>query len=845
MGGVAVGPRSRKLLVLLTAVVIGAPPAPALGASPGDVARAALERDRPGHAFSQVYAATYTLPVSGRRLWAGKFVDEATGTLRVVYVDGDEALTPAQVGRTVDADLSALSPFERKADQALRRARNTGATRLTVGVWLDVDVSAAIDAVFARHPGVARLGDRPVTDDPGLARTLRRELYAARAATYAAAEASVAAGIRSAGGAVGYQSTSVPLVFADVPSAALDALAARPDVTGLGSSGPGWTETMAYAGPTVRSDWAYSQGYRGAGVRVADVEYYNVPATGDLAGKVVATHNTQSGSPAYDTSGLDHPTWVAGAIASQSSTWRGSAPAAGIVSSSTGGQATGLARDQDIIAATDWAIGAGDADIVNTSLGQDTATGREQARTYFDSVVYQSARISVSAAGNHSTFGSWDVVSPGTGWNVITVGGTDDRNTGGWSDDVFWATSSDGSCYADPTGTPWNAHGDFNKPNVSAPAVTVRTANSQSASGTSVATPITAGVVAELVGRSGTFLNWPEIPRALLMAGAIHHTPMPGGGVDPKREGAGTIDAEWSNRILDGSDYGGYAYGLLGASGTSSTFPVAKGQNVRVALVWDSHTSGANLSKTDALTADLDLSVDSPDGTTRRSATFDNNYEVVEFTPSATGTATIHVDATRFDSSSEEYALAWVRWPTMPTDITAPTTPTDFAATPLSSSSIGLSWTASTDDVGVTGYRISRDGADVAVVSGPSWTDTGLAAGTPYDYSIVAEDAAGHASAPATASATTLPPDTSAPSAPSALSATVMKSGVTKLAWTASTDDVAVAGYRIYRNGSLYASTTGTSYSVRKQRGTFTYYVVAFDAAGNVSDPSNSVTVTV
>jgi hypothetical protein len=836
----------RLVVVSLLAIVIGAPVASARDLDPSSIALAALARDPSGHHFTQAYSATYRLPVSGRPLWAGKFVDATTGALRIVYVDRDKALDPSGVDALARAELARLSAFDRKADPALKRERGLDhAGTLSLSLWLDADVSAAIDGVFARHPDVQRLGDRPVIADPALARQFRRELYSAKAAVYASATSSVSSVVRALGGAIGYASTSAPLVFVDLPNAALDALAARPEVSAMGAGGSGWNESMAYAGPTVRSDWAYSQGYRGAGVRVADVEYYNVPATGDLAGKVVATHNTQGGSAVYDTSGLDHPTWVAGAIASQSSTYRGTAPAAGIVSSSTGGQAAGLARDEDIIAATDWAISTGDADIVNTSLGQDTSTGREQARKYFDAVVWEGSRISVSAAGNHSTFGNWDIVSPGTGWNVITVGGTDDRNSASWSDDVFWSTSTDGSCYADPTGTSWNAHGDFNKPNVSAPAVTVRTANAQSASGTSVATPITAGVVAELVGRSGTFVSWPEIPRALLMAGAIHHTAMPGGGVDRGHEGVGTVDAEWSNRILDGSQYGGYAYGVLAATGSTSTFTVAKGQSVRVALVWDSHTSGSNLSKTDTLTADLDLSVDFPGGTTRRSATFDNNYEVIEYTATASGTATIHVGATRFDAASEDYALAWVRWPTVTEDTQPPTAPGSLAASPTSSSSIALSWTQSTDDIGVKDYRVSRDGTEVAVVTGTSWTDTGLSAATTYGYSVVAEDAAGNVSPPATATATTLAPDTDPPSTPAGLSATVMKSGVTKLAWTASSDTVGVAGYRVFRNGSLYATTTATAYSVRKQRGTFTYYVVAFDAAGNESGPSNSVTVTV
>jgi hypothetical protein len=70
--------------------------------------------------------------------------------------------------------------------------------------------------------------------------------------------------------------------------------------------------------------------------------------------------------------------------------------------------------------------------------------------------------------------------------------------------------------------------------------------------------------------------------------------------------------------------------------------------------------------------------------------------------------------------------------------------------------------------------------------------------------------------------------------------------GGTKANWTVSTDNVKVSGYRLYRNGTLVTTTiTKRSWSTSRVSGTFTYYVVAFDAAGNVSLPSNSVTVTV
>src|SRR5439155_23428883 len=110
-------------------------------------------------------------------------------------------------------------------------------------------------------------------------------------------------------------SSAAPLIFAAMRIAALDGLAERPEVQALDAADSGgWGETMAYAGPTVRSDWAYGQGYRGSGVRVAVVECYNVRETGDLAGKVVAFHNTANSTVAYDNLGLHHPTRLGGAL---------------------------------------------------------------------------------------------------------------------------------------------------------------------------------------------------------------------------------------------------------------------------------------------------------------------------------------------------------------------------------------------------------------------------------------------------------------------------------------------------------------------------------------------------
>jgi len=92
----------------------------------------------------------------------------------------------------------------------------------------------------------------------------------------------------------------------------------------------------------------------------------------------------------------------------------------------------------------------------------------------------------------------------------------------------------------------------------------------------------------------------------------------------------------------------------------------------------------------------------------------------------------------------------------------------------MSSSQINLSWAASTDNVGVTGYRVYRAGTLLATLGAVSaYQNTGLAASTSYSYTVQAFDAAGNASAQsASASATTqAAADTTAPSVPTGLTA--------------------------------------------------------------------------
>jgi chitodextrinase len=186
---------------------------------------------------------------------------------------------------------------------------------------------------------------------------------------------------------------------------------------------------------------------------------------------------------------------------------------------------------------------------------------------------------------------------------------------------------------------------------------------------------------------------------------------------------------------------------------------------------------------------------------------------------------------------------------TQVTDTVAPSMPISLAATPVSSSQINLSWTASTDNVGVSGYKVYRNGSLVATVTAASYADTGLTASTAYSYKVSAFDGAGNVSAQsAVVSATTKASssDTLAPTVPTGLKATVTSSTQINLTWTASTDNVGVSGYSVYRGTSLIANVTTAGYTDTglAPATAYSYKVLAFDSAKNLSAQSAAVSAT-
>lgn len=280
----------------------------------------------------------------------------------------------------------------------------------------------------------------------------------------------------------------------------------------------------------------------------------------------------------------------------------------------------------------------------------------------------------VQAAGNF-WLGDPDGISPPEsefvnhkGFNSLAVGN---------HDDTAGAMSGD-SVFRNPTTT----HGDRELPELAANG-TVVSANGQTMSGTSFAAPATAGVTALLQDVDGVLCSWPEGCRAILMAAAGRNIqgstwwPDVVSRVDG-RDGAGAVDAQagvaiaQQRRFRDapatrrGWDVGTISSGVIGPDRLATfryhiTVPnLIFFPTVKVALAWDSAvTSSGDNATASTLTVDLDLLVrDSHGVQVAAAASWDNSYEVVEFSGRAGETYDIVIR--RWSGvDSVWYGVAW------------------------------------------------------------------------------------------------------------------------------------------------------------------------------------------
>jgi chitodextrinase len=176
-------------------------------------------------------------------------------------------------------------------------------------------------------------------------------------------------------------------------------------------------------------------------------------------------------------------------------------------------------------------------------------------------------------------------------------------------------------------------------------------------------------------------------------------------------------------------------------------------------------------------------------------------------------------------------------------DSIAPSTPA-LTASAVSPSQINLSWSASSDNVAVVGYQVFRGGALLVTLGNTTtYQNAGLTPSTSYTYTVRAFDMAGNVSGQSMAANAMTQADTTAPSIPSGLNATAISASQINLSWAASTDNVAVTGYRIFRGGTLLitlGNVTTYQNTLLNASTQYSYTVLALDAAGNASAQSTA-----
>jgi len=402
---------------------------------------------------------------------------------------------------------------------------------------------------------------------------------------------------------------------------------------------------MDVAIATVQANFAHSLGFTGAGIKVAQIE----------GGGRVATDNPYLSGVIQDTTYVcplpsDHSTAVAGIIRSTHSPISGSAPG---VTLWAGGSCSGdLSQLQErSTAAADWG-----AVVLNLSWGSNTNRVPGPADRFYDSMVRNRSRTVVKSSGSACRDGTAYVNSPGLAYNVITVGNFDDRDTVSRGDDVMYNCSA----WEDPT----SRYGDREKPEVAAPGTKITTASTSSpwvgavVNGTSFASPLVAGMAAVSMQYDYGLALVPEAMKAVLMATSMAN--IEGAQALSEYDGAGGVDARRALLASNNDYYNFRGYGCHYSQTTDvKSMNLTAGVRTRAVIVWDTDPNYSNYASEPG--ADLDLHVVMNGQVIATSASWDNTYEIVDFTPSSTGSAMMRVVKYRCTHSPTRLGYAYFR----------------------------------------------------------------------------------------------------------------------------------------------------------------------------------------
>ena len=615
-----------------------------------------------------VYKSELHLPLTDRTVIRYKALDPTTGIILVTATDVNG--TPIGLEQAEVAEHAAHEHRYGKLEPALYEHLQSVAPDelVPVVIWLRAEEpDAQVSVLEDRYSALNIVAGRPMIDPADTAAKQRVDAYLNESqAALAAYHFSLEQPIVSSLAAMGYNEvqtfSAVPNVSAALPASVILELAQREDVDTIYLGGMTMRDEIDTAAPTDHVLPVWNRGITGRGITVTVVEGDAIDYANPYLSGI-----TRPGT--WDFGTIGHPTLVAGVIASTHPNFRGIAPDANLISAPADISRDGNnANDDDALIAIQWGLQQGSR-IFNNSYGLAADNQMHRLDRAFDYLARYSAITLIKSAGNEGT--DQPLTTPGLGYNVVAVGGYNDRNTIVWTDDITYTSSS----AVDPPNSDGTL-GDREKPELAAVAQGMRsteystyhtnnnswiTLPGDAWAGTSLAAPQVAGLAALLMERQPSLTYWPETVRAILMASAFHN--IEGDSRLSEIDGAGGVDMlaadetarnHWfvSTYVITSSfDAGGYL---------TYTIPVSAGEKVRAAICWDSNP--ASDYGTDPLDADLDLIVNDPDGNyVASSMSFDNNYEVVEFTANVTGDYALRVFRSRFDGSSEWLGVAWAK----------------------------------------------------------------------------------------------------------------------------------------------------------------------------------------
>ncbi len=455
-----------------------------------------------------------------------------------------------------------------------------------------------------------------------------------------------------------------PAVYAELTPSEIGAIVKRRDVVGAFLHEREGIEDLVNSIGIANSDDAHALGFDGTGVKVAVWED-GPDNTSNLS--ITASYK----SSGFATS--QHARHTHGIVKNiESGKPHGHAPACALHSANS--------KDLDALR---WAARDKGCTVISQSFHRSSEPGSATMSyddIYKDWLALQWPFPTICQAAGNYWQGDPDNIQPPSaeyvnhkGYNGLTVGNHDDTAAAMSGDSVFRNPSS--------------AHGDRELPEIAANGTSVTTVG-LTMSGTSMASPAAAGCAAEIQNAAPTLKSWPEGCRAILLAGAKRN--IAGStwwqdvtaGVDAS-DGTGAVDAlegveiarqrRWRNAAgtARGWDVGTLRSANIGSNQrTTFSYFVTLGRSVfaprhvKVALAWDSRITtlsffGIELPLSSRLTVDLDLQIfDSRGVQVGYSGSWDNSYEIAEFTGTPGETYTIKIR--RWSGTDDVwYGVAW------------------------------------------------------------------------------------------------------------------------------------------------------------------------------------------